>query len=74
MTDEMLEKYCEENEKKLRDAGNRAMGYCESCVGCKYYEDVGTTNADLIEPIVHGICHHKEIQNKANCKGREELT
>ena len=72
--DEKLALYYVTNEEKLHNAGKRAMRYCEGCVGCKYYEDVGMTHADLVEPIIHGICHHKELQDKANCKGREELT
>ena len=70
-----LEKYCEANEQKLLDAGERRMAYCKDCIGCKYYEDVGKTFADLEEPIIHGICHHPDgRQDKSNCKGREELT
>lgn len=77
MTEDEIElmeqaKFYESNTEKLRAAGKKAVSYCEECFGCKYYEDVGMTDADLIEPITHGICHHKEMQNKNDCKGREE--
>ena len=35
---------CKANKVKLESAGDRAMYFCEDCIGCKYYEEVGPTS------------------------------
>lgn len=70
---------CARNKAKLEAAGDRAMWFCEDCIGCKYYEMVGPTSPGFgyedIDDVEHGICHHRENPfrpDESFCKGREE--
>ena len=68
----------EVNKEKLTQAGDRAMYFCEDCMGCKHYEDVGPTFYDGHgqDDVTHGICHHKEKPftdvEDPFCKGYEK--
>lgn len=71
---------CARNKAKLDEAGDRAMYFCEDCIGCKYYEEVGPTTPGFyyedIDDVEHGICHHKGKPytnvEEPFCSGREE--
>ena len=71
---------CAKNKAKLESAGDRAMYFCEDCIGCKYYEMVGSTSPGFgledIDDVEHGICHHKAKPflnvEEPFCSGREE--
>ncbi len=71
---------CAKNKAKLESAGERAMYFCEDCIGCKYYEMVGPTSPGFgledIDDVEHGICHHKAKPflnvEEPFCSGREE--
>ncbi len=71
---------CAKNKAKLESAGERALYFCEDCIGCKYYEMVGPTSPGFyyedIDDVEHGICHHeaKPFLNVEEpfCKGKEE--
>ena len=72
---------CAKNKAKLESAGERAMYFCEDCIGCKYYEMVGPTSPGFefedIDDVEHGICHHKAKPflnvEEPFCSGREEI-
>ena len=71
---------CARNKAKLESAGERAMYFCEDCIGCKYYEMVGPTSPGFgledIDDVEHGICHHKAKPflnvEEPFCSGKEE--
>lgn len=71
---------CARNKAKLDAAGDRAMYFCEDCIGCKYYEEVGPTSYSIgwgdMDDVEHGICHHKGKPytnvEEPFCSGREE--
>lgn len=71
---------CARNKAKLESAGDRAMYFCEDCIGCKYYEMVGPTSPGFgledIDDVEHGICHHKAKPflnvEEPFCKAKEE--
>lgn len=73
--------HCKKNKAKLDDAGDRAMCFCEDCIGCKHYEMVGPTSPGFgledIDDVEHGICHHKAKPflnvEEPFCSGREEI-
>ena len=72
---------CAKNKAKLESAGDRAMYFCEDCIGCKYYEMVGPTSPGFgledIDDVEHGICRHKAKPflnvEEPFCSGREEI-
>lgn len=71
---------CARNKAKLESAGDRALYFCEDCIGCKYYEMVGPTSPGFyyedIDDVEHGVCHHKAKPflnvEEPFCKEREE--
>ena len=67
---------CSRNKAKLESAGDRALYFCEDCIGCKYYEMVGPTSPGFyyedIDDVEHGICHHKAKPFLNVCKEKEE--
>lgn len=59
---------CAENKKKLTEAGDKAMYFCDDCIGCNHYESIGPTTPGFglgdVDDVEHGICHSTEYCKK----------